>query len=498
MRPGRVVALVLGCLLALPALALLIGGGALGVGQAVNRDSGGYLRAEPAQVRSETAAVTAGEVDVVIDAGTPNWLVERLATKVRLSIPGGAGPATFVGVAPSADVEAYLAGVARDEVTAVKGDTATYRRITGTAAAARPGDQPFWVASQVGPGPVQLDWAVTSGSWTVVLMNADGAPGVAADVTMSVKSEALLPVALLLLAVGLVLALAAVALVAWALWPSTRGAVAAGPADAPGALAGAEGRGPVALSAQLDPGLSRWLWLVKWLLALPHIVLLALLWPALLVTTFIAAVCILVTGSFPRSIFAFNLGVLRWTWRVSYYASTGGIGTDRYPPFSLGAEPDYPATLDVHYPERLSRPLVLVKWLLALPHLVIVALLVGSTQTNRNDTGLGWYDGPGSAGLLGLLVLVAGVILLFTGRYPRALYDLIVGLNRWVYRVIGYVLLMTDRYPPFRLDQGGAEPVEPSGPTGPSSPGAALDSPSPSTPVTTAQPGAPTMHDAPR
>jgi hypothetical protein len=55
-------------------------------------------------------------------------------------------------------------------------------------------------------------------------------------------------------------------------------------------------------------------------------------------------------------------------------------------------------------------------------------------------------------------VLFAGVALLVTGRYPRSIFDLVVGLNRWMYRVIPYAALMTDRYPPFRLDQGGTEP----------------------------------------
>ena len=61
-------------------------------------------------------------------------------------------------------------------------------------------------------------------------------------------------------------------------------------------------------------------------------------------------------------------------------------------------------------------------------------------------------------GLIGALTLAAGLLLLFTGRYPAPLFDLLVGLNRWVYRVTAYVALMTDTYPPFRLDQGPADP----------------------------------------
>src|SRR6478735_11496792 len=81
---------------------------------------------------------------------------------------------------------------------------------------------------------------------------------------------------------------------------------------------------PVALTAYLDPGLSRWKWLVKWFLAIPHYVVLAFLWPAFLVVTIAAGFCILFTGVYPRSLFEFNSGVLRWSWRVSYYAATGG------------------------------------------------------------------------------------------------------------------------------------------------------------------------------
>jgi len=213
---------------------------------------------------------------------------------------------------------------------------------------------------------------------------------------------------------------------------------------------------PVRLDGRLDPATSRWLWLVKWLLVIPHIVVLAFLWVAVIVTTFIAGVSILFTTRYPRSLFEFNVGVMRWTWRVAFYAYSA-LGTDRYPPFSLAPDPTYPAEFTVEYPQRLSRGLVLVKWwLLAIPQLLIVAVLAG---------GFGVHFGN----LIGLLVLISAVMLAVTGKYPQEIFDLTMGFNRWCYRVLAYVALMRDEYPPFRLDTGGTDPghveAEPTPPT---------------------------------
>jgi len=214
---------------------------------------------------------------------------------------------------------------------------------------------------------------------------------------------------------------------------------------------------PVQVRARLDEPLSRWLWLVKWLLAIPHYIVLFLLWIAFAAVTIIAFFAILVTGRYPRGLFGFNLGVLRWSWRVGYYTYSA-LGTDRYPPFSLGQEPDYPATLDIAYPGRLSRGLVLVKWwLLAIPQYAILFVLAGgSGYAVSGASGNTWQADYFYGGLIGLLVVFAAIALLFADRYPRGLYDFIIGMNRWVLRVVAYAALMTDAYPPFRLDQGGA------------------------------------------
>ena len=243
---------------------------------------------------------------------------------------------------------------------------------------------------------------------------------------------------------------------------------------------------PVRIDASLDPSTSRWLWLVKWLLLIPHFVVLFFLWLAFFVVSVVAFFAILFTARYPRGLFDFNVGVLRWTWRVNYYGYSA-LGTDRYPPFTLAEVPDYPAHLHVPYPERLSRGLVLVKWwLLALPHYIVLSIFVGGGLwlTSRGTTDSGWNGGWGGGGLVGLLVLIAAIVLLFTGRYPPALYRFILGMDRWVLRVVAYVGLMTDAYPPFRLDQGGTDPgSQPVSPTPPPSGVPTAASPDPAAPV---------------
>jgi len=204
---------------------------------------------------------------------------------------------------------------------------------------------------------------------------------------------------------------------------------------------------PVHVEATLDGELSRWLWLVKWFLAIPHFVVLTFLWIAYAVVSVFAFFSILFTGRYPENLFTFNVGVLRWTWRVQYY-TFGALATDRYPPFTLADVPEYPARLEIAYPQRLSRGLVLVKWwLLAIPHYVVIAFFLGG------GVWVGWHFG----GLISVIAVIAAIALAVTGTYPRSLFDLVIGLNRWVLRVAAYASLMTDEYPPFRLDMGGRD-----------------------------------------
>jgi hypothetical protein len=495
-RPGRIVALVIGSLMAIAGAGMLLGAAGIGLATAVWRDDDGYYEATLDRIDSSAVAVTTDDLTFDVDAGPPDWFLDLVDLDVRLRVSSGAGQDVFVGIARTADVDAYLAEVDHDVVVDVHRHEVELRNHPGGTDVTPPAQEPFWEVSSEGPGTQTIEWKAEGGHWTALVMNADASPGVVADVDVAARSGILVPLAFVLLGSGLVVLLGGVALIVWGAVglrrpvvaggpepgagppvvppPPPPGGVAAGspPGVVPGAASGvppgvvgvpaAGGEEPapepVSLTGALDPGVSRWQWLVKWFLAIPHLIVLFFLWIAFAVVWIIALFAVLFTGRYPRSLFDFSVGVLRWTWRVHFYAFTGGLGTDQYPPFSLDDDPSYPARLDVAYPEQLSRGLVLVKWwLLAIPHYLLLAVFLGSS---------GWWVDYGDGrevgrfavpGLLGVATLIAAVALLFRGRHIRSLFDLIVGVNRWILRVAAYVALMTDRYPPFRLDQGEVE-----------------------------------------
>ena len=177
---------------------------------------------------------------------------------------------------------------------------------------------------------------------------------------------------------------------------------------------------PLTLEGELDPQLSRWLWLVKWLLVIPHVV--AARVPVDRVpacSRWSAFFAILATGRYPRAIFDFNLGVMRWTLAGRFY-SYSALGTDRYPPFTLGGGARLPGParrrLSAAALARARAGEVVVAGAAALPdRRRLRGRQPGPAGTRPATSGAWSYGG----GLIGLLVFFAGVMLLFTGRYPR-------------------------------------------------------------------------------
>jgi hypothetical protein len=473
-----VVLLVAGVLLA--GLGLILMGAAAWLGAAVlQQNKQGYVLSSTERYDVPSYAITSERLDVVLDEGVPSagraGPIASFVLRVTSATPG---QEIFVGVGPQDEVAAYLSAVEHSELTQLNFNPfrPTFRTAGGDQLPALPATQDFWNVSAQGPGSQQVESDLRSGSWAVVIMNADGSRPVAVDLQAGVRSRFLAPVTLGSLITGLALLLVGIpvlvtgasglgrTLTASDGMPTRSAATGGTPprtvgSTAPAAAPSTKAPYPARLAGRLDPELSRWLWLVKWALAVPHYLVLMVLWFAFVVTTVVAGVAVLFTGRYPRSLFAFNVGVLRWSWRVGFYGYAA-LGTDRYPPFTL-ARTDYPADFDVDYPEHLSHGLVLIKsWLLAIPQLIIVGLFTSNLfywWTTRGDWASSAQN-TAAISLLGLLVAVAGFFLLVTRQYPPALFDLVLGLNRWVYRVITYVALMRDEYPPFHLDQGGEDP----------------------------------------
>jgi hypothetical protein len=433
---GRVVAIVAGVLIALVSLGLLTAGGVGLWADTTQRDADGWLSSPWHRFETPTRALTAEGVKL----GRPGDSLPDFGS-IRVRARSADGRPVFIGIAPEARVDAYLDNVAHTEITEIHRHGFEGRMRSGENSFKNPAST-SWTASATGSGTQTVRWNPQSGRWALVVMNADGRAGIDVQLQAGARADWLIVLALALLAGGMLFGIGAAVLIGY----GVRG-TATSPAQS--ALDATPAEHPVTVSARLDEPLSRWLWIVKWVLLIPHVFVLAFLWAAFVLVTLVALVAIVITGRYPRGLFDFNVGVLRWSWRVGFYGSSA-FATDRYPPFSLRPDPTYPAELEIPYPERLSRWQALLKpWLLALPHYAALAALVGAWNVT-------WTWGSFAVtppGLLGVLLIVAVVLLAVRGRYPRDLFSLIVGINRWALRVAVYAALMRDEYPPFRLDR---------------------------------------------
>jgi len=194
---------------------------------------------------------------------------------------------------------------------------------------------------------------------------------------------------------------------------------------------------PVRLDLGAPNKVANWRPLVHWLLVIPHLLVVYGLRLVRAALTIIAFFSVLFTEQIPDGIFNMIVMTRRYTWRALSY---GVWLRESYPPFSFTASAQDdgidPASLSVDYPRKLNRWLPLVKWLLAIPH-YIVLLFLGIAQVF-------------------VIFPISFFIVLFTGNYPEGLRSFVVGVTRWGARVSAYAGLLRDEYPPFSLEDGEA------------------------------------------
>ena len=214
MRALKIVSIVVGALIILVGLSLFLPGGFLLWAHETQRDEAGYYHTSARQVVTDRYALTTPEVTIHIGSDWNNWFSRRLKGLVRLQVESQGNAPIFVGIGPSREVDAYLLGVAHDEMIdfTTLGGGVRYRRFDGDAPATPPQEQDFWVVSVTGSEVETLDWDVSDGDWTAVIMNADGSAGIEARASIGAKLDIIFPIAIgiliagfLALAIGIVL-----------------------------------------------------------------------------------------------------------------------------------------------------------------------------------------------------------------------------------------------------------------------------------------------------
>ena len=196
------------------------------------------------------------------------------------------------------------------------------------------------------------------------------------------------------------------------------------PPPAPPAAAGY----PVRLDVERQTEYNRFLPFVKWLLAIPHYIVLYFLQIAAAVVVFISAFAVLFTGRYPPGMFDFVVGVYRWHVRVGAYVF---LMADQYPPFTLTDDPNYPYPVDfgIDYPEQgVNRWRPFVQWLLIIPYGIVAALI---------------------AALGEIIAFAAAFVILFTKRFPEGMFEIVLIAFRWSARASAYAHFVVTRYPPW-------------------------------------------------
>jgi hypothetical protein len=208
--------------------AVLVAAGAFALWGDAKKDADGYLSTGTAHFTTASRALQSERLDVDIDG--KDWIagVEDLGD-TRLQVAPAGGKGVFAGIGPKRDVDRYLRGVGRTVLTDIDSApfSARHVEIQGARSPAPPAEQGFWAASAVGSGPQTLRWTPDVGDWAVVVMNADGSPGVEADVSAGAEVAFLAALGWSLAGAGSLFLIAGVVLIRRGIRPRSRSLSAA-------------------------------------------------------------------------------------------------------------------------------------------------------------------------------------------------------------------------------------------------------------------------------
>jgi len=444
MKAGRVVLFVFGSVLVLVALALLVGSGVLFWAEGTFKDAEQFYTSGPIQIERAATAIITEPADIHLGVA---WMVDwsRLVSMRLTAANTQAKKGVFIGIADAEDIAGYLAGVSRDEITKLnfsrrRGKQVEYRRFPGAVLPSDPASQDFWVASAHGPGAQTLTWTIEQGSFVLVLMNEDTSSGIDTEVRLGAKVPLVRGIAIGLLVGGIVFLFVAVFMIVMSVRKPSHSQEP--PHDGSNSLSVDY---PATLSIRYTTRkLNRLTTFFRLIVAIPILIVVSLLagtgfvwrggpwkFEGLWFAAFVVLPTILLIvfrQKYPRWWFDWNLALAKFVTRVAAYLA---LLTDIYP----STDEDQVVDLRIPYPNaktELSRWMPLVKWFVAIPHYILL-----------------WFLDVAMV----VAVVIAWFAILFSGRYPKNLFDFVVGVFRWHLRVAAYVILLTtDEYPPFTLE----------------------------------------------
>jgi hypothetical protein len=207
MRPLKIVAVILGLVVALAGLAFVTSGGFLLGVYRTHRDACGFFTSPEQQVGSYGFALTVPDVNASLGPRWGRWVPRWGNVTVRIEGRSELPAPLFIGVGPTAGVSKYLSGVAHDKITSINwiGQSIEYVHLDGTRLPPVPDEQSFWVADEEGSGTRTLEWKLRPGDCTVVIMNGDGSAPLAATMQVGAHFGILTTLVIALTAAGVVL-----------------------------------------------------------------------------------------------------------------------------------------------------------------------------------------------------------------------------------------------------------------------------------------------------